>query len=178
MDDDRLMNLVTRDDAHAFGTLVERHDAALLRFAWRLLGNRAAAEDAVQDVWLRLWQTRSRYRGCGQLRAYLMRLVRNRCLDALRGARRDCAIADTMASSSDPATDARATALADAVQCAIAGLPDAQRVVFVLSVDEGLTYRQIAEALKCPLGTVASRKYHAVETLRLRLSDWRDGGDE
>ncbi len=177
MDDDVLMGLAAQGDARAFGRLVERHDAAVVAFAWRLLGDRAAAEDAAQEAWLALWRARERYRACGQLRAYLLKLARGKCIDRLRAERRPEPLNEALSAASDPVADARGSALSDALACAVASLPEPQRLVFVLSVDEGLTYAEIAEALGCPLGTVASRKLQAVETLRRKLSDWRDGGD-
>ena len=79
--------------------------------------------------------------------------------------------------SLDPADVAQAHGLADAVRLAVLSLPEPQRAIFLLSHYEGLSYAEIAEALDCPLGTVASRKHQATETLRRRLSPWRDTHD-
>lgn len=71
-----------------------------------------------------------------------------------------------------PEARLQAKALSEAVRAAVLALPEAQRTVFVLSQYEGLGYREIAAVLDCPLGTVASRKHLAVETLRRRLRPW------
>ncbi len=76
-----------------------------------------------------------------------------------------------------PEALAEQKSLADAVAQAVLSLPQGQRAVFILSQYEGLSYGEIAEALGCPVGTVASRKHQATETLRRKLSSWRDNDD-
>lgn len=149
-----------------------------MRFAARLLGDSEAAQDAAQEAFLRLWRLRSRYQPRGCLQAYLLRTVRSVCLDHVRVARPWEALGEGVdAAAPDPATLAEAHNLADAVRLVVLSLPEAQRAVFLLSHYEGLSYAEIAGALDCPLGAVASRKHQATETLRRRLAPWRDTHD-
>lgn len=177
MDDDALMALAAAGDTRAFGRLVRTHQARLVRFAARLLGDREAAEDAAQEAFLRLWRARERYQPKGNLGGYLLCVVRSVCLDHLRARRptasldRDCPL-DIPSERTADRCEARA--VAEAARRAVLSLPEPQREVFILSHYEGLSYREIAETLGCPLGTVASRKALAVETLRRRLRPWTE----
>ena len=175
MDDDGLMQLAAGGDTAAFGVIVRMYQARLVRFAVRLTGDADLAQDAVQEAFLRLWRVRASYETRGCLQAYLFRTVRSVCLDYARVARPVEALHDTVeAEASDPAQLAETHSLADAVQAAVRTLPEMQRVVFLLSHYEQLSYTEIADVLGCPVGTVASRKHQAVESLRRKLFSWKD----
>jgi RNA polymerase sigma-70 factor (ECF subfamily) len=178
LDDDALMRQMMAGDTQAFARLVQAHQQRLLRFAERLLGDADAAEDAVQEAFLRLWRGRERYHPQGTLTAFLLRIVRNLCLDYCRSqhATRPLDEANRVPAGSESGVESRTQdqALSAAVRQAVLALPEPQRVVFVLSQYERLSYREIAEVLGCPLGTVASRKYQALETLRRRLAPWME----
>src|SRR5438105_14839854 len=72
----------------AFGQLVRAHQRRVVRVAARLLGNSEAAEDAAQETFLRVWRARHRYRAEGAFGSFLLRVLRNVCLDQVRAARR------------------------------------------------------------------------------------------
>ena len=175
-DDDSLMRRVAEDgDADAFGRLVRTHQARLLCFAERMTGGDAeTAEDAVQEAFLRLWRGRTRYQPQGALIGFLLRVVRNICLDYERMSRPDAPLEDDLPSAETPEDRLVACSLGEAVREAVARLPEAQRAVFVLSQYQGMSYGEIAEVLACPVGTVASRKHLAVEALRRRLRPWME----
>jgi len=177
VDDDALMRQAANGDAQAFGLIVQTYQGRLVRFAARLLGDSDAAQDAAQEAFLRLWRLRTRYEPRGCLQAYLLRTVRSVCLDHARAAQRhhwDALDAERQDSATGPERLAQQRGLADAVARAVQSLPEPQRAVFLLSQYEGLSYTEIAEVLACPVGTVASRKHQATETLRRKLSSWRD----
>jgi RNA polymerase sigma-70 factor (ECF subfamily) len=179
VDEDTLMRRAAGGDAQAFGAIVQAYQSRLVRFAMRLLGDSEAAQDAAQEAFLRLWRLRASYQPCGCLQAYLFRTIRSVCVDYARAARPWDAPAEGRAGGTapDPAVLIQAQSLADAVRQAVQSLPETQRVVFVLSQYEGLSYAEIADVLDCPLGTVASRKHQATETLRRKLFTWRDPDD-
>lgn len=175
MDDDALMRRAASGDASAFGEIVRTYQGRLVRFAARLLGDPDAAQDAAQEAFLRLWRLRERYQPRGCLQAYLLRAVRSVCLDHLRAARPWESLEEDIGDgTSGPASLAEGRGLADAVRRAVLSLPEPQRAVFLLSHYEGLSYAEIAGVLGCPVGTVASRKHQAAETLRRKLSPWSD----
>ena len=175
MDDDGLMQRAAAGDTQAFGLIVQAYQDRLVRFAIRLSGDSDLAQDAVQEAFLRLWRLRAGYEAQGCLQAYLFRIVRSVCLDQARS-RRQWEVLDEneLAEASDPATLAIGQGLAEAVRRAVQSLPETQRVVFILSQYEALTYAEIADVLDCPCGTVASRKHQATETLRRKLQLWKD----
>ena len=175
-EDDRLMARAAAGDTGAFGCIVRRHQARLLGFARRFLPHEpaVAADDVVQEAFVRLWHERERYEPRGRLVFLLLQILRNLCRDRARAsASFPSALSDEPADT-DIFDDLRARALAEAVQQAVAELHEEQRAVFVLSYYEGLRYQEIADLLDCPLGTVASRKHQAVRTLRRRLAGWLD----
>ena len=175
MEDDNWMRRAAGGDTQAFGLIVQAYQSRLVRFAARLLGDTDLAQDAAQEAFLRLWRVRKSYQPRGCLQAYLFRAVRSVCLDCARSAHSMGALDERAeANVSDPVAVAEAQSLADAVRLAVQSLPEAQRVVFLLSHYENLSYAEIADVLDCPLGTVASRKHQATEALRRKLFSWKD----
>ena len=178
MDEDILMQRAVNGDVAAFGTLVKAHQQRLVRFAVRILSDRERAEDAVQEAFVRLWRTGTHYRPQGQLGCFLLRIVRNVCLDITRtsGAALPLEQAENLpAPGASLQQQVETQAMAEAVRKAVQALPEPQRAVFVLSQYEGLSYMEIAQVLDCPVGTVASRKRLAVEALQRKLSGWMEG---
>jgi RNA polymerase sigma-70 factor (ECF subfamily) len=179
MDDDGLMRQAAAGDMQAFGRLVRAHQRRLVRFAARMLDDDPEqAEDVVQEAFVRLWRARERYQATENLLPLLLRIVRNVCLDHLRRTHpcepleRAAAIPTRSEAAPEQQTEARA--LAKAVREAVRALPEPQRAAFVLSHYEKLSYAEIAQILGCPVGTVASRKHLALETLRRRLGAWKE----
>ena len=177
MNDDLMMRAM-RGDKNAFACVVKTHEQRLLRFAYRMVGDWDAAADVVQDALIRLWQSRTRYSPQGADIAFLLRLVRNACIDHVRSNRNlnDVCMDDDMPVNS-PTCESLAFAggLQDALGQALLRIPESQRVVFVLSEYDGMTYQEIAAVVGCPHGTVASRKFAACEALRRDLRPWLEG---
>lgn len=182
MEDDALMQAVAAGDHLAFGMLVKKYQGEVTRVAGRLLHDRELAQDVAQETFVRVWQARRQYRADGKFRLYLLRIAHNACLDHLRARVYDESIDEFQKQGHDmegldasgTAQQAEARILFQDVQTALSALPHAQRIVFVLSCCEGLSYKEIAHVLECPTGTVASRKALALETLRRRLYHWND----
>jgi RNA polymerase sigma-70 factor, ECF subfamily len=144
--------------------LYEQHGPALLAFACAVLGHRAAAEDVVQQVFLKL------LRGDAAVpddpRAYLYRAVRNASLNARRLTSREVALDPDCAWFLAP-TGAPEEALA--LQAALEQLPDEQREIIVMKLWGGLTLEEAATVLEISPNTAASRYRYGLEKLRLRL---------
>lgn len=134
----------------------------LLSFCRHLLRHRHDAEEVVQDVFTKLLTHAGRYDLDANPGVLLFRLTRNRCID-LRRKHGPTAVADL-------AVAAPASSSSQDVDEAIAALPEPLREVLLLTTIEGLGYREVAAILGCSLGTVACRKYAAIEQLRQRLS--------
>src|SRR3982751_1503855 len=83
--DEDLMQLVRRGDSAAFEVVYERHGTAAFSLAYRMVGTRSAAEDVVQEAFLSLWRSGARYdRTRGSVRTWVLGIVHNRAIDALR----------------------------------------------------------------------------------------------
>lgn len=143
-------------------SLYETWRPRLLSFCRQLLRHRHDAEEVVQDVFTKLLGHAGRYDLDADPGVLLFRLARNRCID-LRRKHRPTAVADLTVA-------APAGASTREVDEAIATLPVALREVLLLTTIDGLGYREVAAILGCSLGTVACRKYAAIEQLRQRLS--------
>ena len=160
--DDDLMRLYRDGDADAFDTLFDRHYVSAYNFARTILGCANEAEDVLQETFLAVAQKADSYDGRGQFRAWLMRIVRNRCLNRLesRRARRAFqpgdAITETTASGACPQPSERVESkeMFVAIGSAIANLPERQREAISLYAFEQMGYREIAEVLEMPVNTV------------------------
>jgi RNA polymerase sigma-70 factor (ECF subfamily) len=162
---------VRQGDEAAFGRLYREHAPALFRFALRLTGSRAVAEDVVQDVFVGLIDAATRPPGAGYdpargpLRSYLYGAVRNAAHKRLREG--PVARADVEAIRIGQRTDDDR----QAVTAALLQLePDFREVVILCEV-EGLQYEEAAAALDIPVGTVRSRLFRARARLAAALSD-------
>lgn len=147
--DSSLMHAAAGGDWAALELLVERHQATAWRTAYRMVTDRHAAEDLAQEAFVRVLEARHRYRPTAPFRAYLTRIVVRLCLDYLRKGRPVPAgdavrPADPAGSPPERAEEAER---ARAVERAIAELPPKQRAAVVLRYYEGLSGRQIADAM-------------------------------
>jgi RNA polymerase sigma-70 factor, ECF subfamily len=155
-------------DLAAFERLVRRYQAHVWRFLRHLLGDAALAEDVTQETFLRLYQRLPTFAGRSKFSTWVFRVARNAGVDALRAARRhDRLLAELPAARPGPAPDARVEAMA-----AVASLSPKLREALLLVEVFGFAYREAAEVLRVPEGTVKSRVFQA----RVRLTAWREEG--
>ncbi|MHC4400108.1 MAG: RNA polymerase sigma factor [Planctomycetota bacterium] len=188
--DEQLMGRVSSHDASAFEELVCRYQRRLFAFFWRLLSNAEEAQDCTQETFLRLWRGRTGYAPKGKFSTYLFQIAKNLFLDERRRHQRRPRLrhvssdrlqgsAETPAEPDSPYREAVAREIRCAVSEAVARLPETHRLVYVMSEDQRMSYRQIAEILGCPVGTVSSRKVEAVRKLRKLLAPvWNESVGE
>jgi RNA polymerase sigma-70 factor (ECF subfamily) len=151
-DDRELLRRIAAGDRAAFGGLFDRHAAAALRYALRMVRDRAAAEDAVNGAFARLIESAAGGGidpAKGTLRGLLFRTVRNLSIDWLRARRREAALEDL-----PDGTAARAKGLRLDIEAALARLSEQHRSALLLRVDAGLSYAEIAAALGATVGQV------------------------
>lgn len=155
-----LLQRYAAGDAGAARLLTARLAPRLLAHAYRVLGDRAEAEDVTQEAMLRLWRQAPDWRaGEARVTTWLYRVVANLCTDRLRR-RAPAAGVDDIAEPADPGPGAAArlqqAARADALQRALAQLPDRQRQAVVLRHIDGLQNPEIAEILGIGVAAVES----------------------
>lgn len=157
------------DDAEAFRALCLRWRPRLLAYFGPLFGRADLAEDAAQEVLLRLWLRRRSYLAVGRFEAYLFCLARHQWLNDRRREARTGA-AEPPPPAPDPAAAALAAAAAGVVSAAAAALPAGQREVWQLTA-AGLAQAAVADRLGVPLGTVKSRLHHARRRILAALEE-------
>ncbi|MCD9028420.1 RNA polymerase sigma factor [Luteimonas sp. BDR2-5] len=175
--DASLMLAYAAGDAAAFETLYLRHRDKLYRFLVRQLGNRALAEEIFQDVWQRVIAARQDWQPDALFTTWLYRIAHNRLTDHWRAARhRPAAPEDAdlrTARIVDPGTPERQLSEFEQrrlLQLALEELPDEQREVIVLRLEQELTLEEIGAMTGVGRETVKSRLRYAMDKLRARLS--------
>lgn len=142
---------------------LQKQSGMLYRVAYTILRNDDACEDALQDTALRAWEKRDSLRQPQYFRTWVTRICINASRDILRKNRRIVSleeIAEPSVSPPDPALD-----------LALAALPESLRLPLVLCYSEGMTYAEIATALRLPVATVRGRIHRAKKELRKELDE-------
>ena len=168
--DAELMRAVRAGHSSALGSLFERHHARLYRFCLRMVGNPHAAEDLVQEVFMRILKFSKTFRNDASFGPWMFRIARNACADHLRRVARepdtepdfDTIPAQTPTAESQASEHQRARL----VERALARLPDQGREVLLLSRFEFKTYEEIGRVLGCSTGAVKVRAHRAMKQFR------------
>ncbi len=175
--DAALVMAIARYRQSALAEAYRRHSGSVFGLAKRLLGDHAQAEEVVQEVFLRLWNTPDRFDPeRGSLRSFLLAHAHGRSVDVLRSnssrRRREDRDARSAAESGyDIDREVWDLMLAAQVRDALAGLHDGERAAIELAYFGGLTYREVAEQLGEAEGTVKSRIRIGLKRLRGSLQD-------
>jgi RNA polymerase sigma-70 factor (ECF subfamily) len=181
----RLIKACREGDEGAFNLLVWRWEKPLYNFIWKYTGDAALAEDLVQETFLRVLGSIRRYTHQGSFSTWLYRIAINLCKDHLKRRRLPMVslndfyttasgervhVQDRVADEG-ARTDGEMEAgrRAELVRRLLETLPEEERVVILLKEYQDLTFREIAEALGVPEGTVKSRLYHGLRAMRESL---------
>ncbi len=157
-------------DPVAFTALIRLYDEQLRAYAYRILGDRTAMDDALQNAYLNAFRAIRRFRGDASFKNWMFRIVHNACIDLIRRRRDDVELFETAAVMSDPAGDGIARL---DLAAAFAQMTTEHRAVLALVDVEGLDYAAAADVLAVPVGTVRSRLNRARAAMRKEL-----GGEE
>ncbi len=158
-DERDLLRLVQRCDKDAFADLYDRHASVVYGICRRILGDPAAAEDVTQSVFTMLWAKPTAFAG-GNFSAWITRVARNAALDVVRSAAvrtREPEMPADIPATGDLEDQVVARVQSNAIAGALAQLPEEQREAIEQAYFGGLSYREVAERLGAPLGTIKSR---------------------
>jgi RNA polymerase sigma-70 factor, ECF subfamily len=180
--DAELMLRVKEGDGASFGVLLEKHRLSVVHFLYRMIQNHAVAEELAQEVFLRVYRSRSTYEPTAKFTTWLFRIATHLALNSLRDGKNERTQERLDDDSSDmPArqvSDRRPSveqsmvyqAKLDEIRRAIAALPQKQRAAVLMHKYEEMEYSQIARVLGCSESAVKSLLFRAYETLRARLA--------
>lgn len=168
-----LLELLKKDDEKAFSLLFESYYVPLCRYARLILKSEQSAEEVVMNVFIYIWENRTRIGIKSSLCAYLFRSVRNRCINYLRDNDPSVYLSDVMVEllCSEENRDMEVEELNHFIEEAILSLPDKCRDVFLKSRNEEMSNREIAEQLNISVKTVEAQITKALKTIRSYITD-------
>jgi RNA polymerase sigma-70 factor (ECF subfamily) len=187
--DEALVKVFLRGDAQAFAELVARYTAQIFNLAFRLTDDRAEAENATQETFLRAYSALPHSRTDLAFKPWLFQIAVNLCRDLARK-KRPAAFADLAQEDESapeeaiedetplPLEQVEGRELEAALTRAVADLPEIYRAVVTLRYTEELSYEEIAAVLKLPVNTVRTHLFRAKTMLRKALCDWEEIGNE
>ena len=187
MTDEELAAKVSGGDREAFNVLVERYQSKIINMAYTMLSSREDSYDAAQEVFIRVYRNIEKFKGGSSFSTWIYRITSNTCTDMLRKrVRRISAVSITESDDDDraplelkdtsptPEETVEKNEVQKAVRAALAELPYEHRQIIALYDIEGLSYQEISEIIKCPVGTVKSRLSRARNFLKKILSQNRE----
>jgi RNA polymerase sigma-70 factor (ECF subfamily) len=180
------MDRVKQGDLAAFEALVEAHQARVIGTVVKMLGDDADAEDIAQQVFLRVWNSASRYEPNAKFTTWLFTILRNLVFNEMRRRKRhpsvplereedDRPFQAEDANSKSPATALLDAEMQDAIQAAIESLPEVQRMAIVLRRYQDVSYEEMAKILDLSVPAVKSVLFRARTELREKLQRYLEG---
>jgi RNA polymerase sigma-70 factor (ECF subfamily) len=192
--DEELLRRFNEGDADAFAELVRRYERPLYNFILRSVRRRERADELLQDVFMKVVQRSSDFKGQSKLSTWLYTIARNLCidhsrkmvfrrhqsLDAPRAGGEDgpTLLERTAAEGAEPDRAAVMEDLKRRIAEAVEELPEEQREVFLMRHVQGMRFKDIADVIGVPENTVKSRMRYALERLQRALADYQEYVDE
>ncbi len=188
--DEILVSRYQGGDTRAFEILLGRHERPIFNYLLRYVGNRATAEELLQETFLRVIKNIKKYKQTAKFTTWLYTIARNLTIDHSRrqkhrrhrsldapvgGSEGNQVLQDRVAASElTPDRNAAAKRIKERVDTAIQTLSEEQREVFLLREFQGLSFRAIADIVGTSENTIKSRMRYALEKLRLELDDYKE----
>lgn len=183
--DEELVGLCLQGDEGAYEELVCRYSRGVYNYVVRLIGYQEEARDATQEAFIKAFRALGSFKPQNKFKSWLFRIAHNHCIDILRR-RRPTVSLDIMREDddegaspiqladggADPERRMLASETGEWLQKAVEKLPEAYREVIILRHFQELSYQEIAQILKLPLGTVKTNIFRARELIRKQMLEW------
>ena len=178
-----IMAEVAKGDLSTFREIVERYQNPLLNYIYRYTGDRTAAEDIAQEVFLRVFKTAKEYRPISSFKTWLFKIATNLCLNELRDNKihrhtfdifdlNEAGFVALAAECLSPLRELENRELSFTLKKALKSLPEKQRVALLLHKYSGFTYFEISKMMGCSLASVESLIHRARQSLIKQLSPY------
>jgi RNA polymerase sigma factor (sigma-70 family) len=183
--DAELVESAKKGDIHAFDELMERYHGRIYALLYHMTSNKEDAEDLLQEVFLKAYQSLPKFRGQSSFYTWVYRIGVNRAINFVKkrkrksalsldhvdlGVERDPAFVE-LASGNTPLHQTNLNELQKKLNAALQTLSEKHRIVVVMHDIQGIPHNEIAETLDCSPGTVRSRLFYARQQLQAELSD-------
>ncbi len=186
------MQQIASGDRRAFAALFDRYQASVVRFCHRFSNDRARADDLSQEIFVKLYRAAPTWRPDARLKTFLFRIATNHCLNALRAeprARARPAGADAgpgggggvgveEAAGSSPEQAVAGNELEEVVRRTLLEMPERERAAFAMARFEGMSYREIAQALSATESAVKSLVHRATVAMATAVAAHDSGNSE
>jgi len=183
LSDQELMRIVQGGDYSPASEIYDRYSARIYNFAFRFLKNSEAAEDATQEVFVKMLKHANQFQGDAKLSTWLFSITANWCRDYLRKADNKAKESEdvlvTLPAPNEVSPEQKLEQRENEVriQRALQELTPEQREAILLSRYQGLSYAEIAQIAGCSEGAVKTRVFRAMETLKKALTGEASGGN-
>ncbi|HSP32724.1 MAG TPA: RNA polymerase sigma factor [Thermoanaerobaculia bacterium] len=184
LSDQELMRIVQGGDYSPASEIYDRYSARMYNFAFRFLKNAEAAEDATQEVFVKMLKHANQFQGDAKLSTWLFSIAANWCRDWLRKADNKAKESEdvllTLPAPGEISPERRLEQRENElrIQRALQALTPEQREAILLSRYQGLSYAEIAQIAGCSEGAVKTRVFRAMETLKKALTGEASGGNQ
>lgn len=178
--DAALAAAVAAGDAASFEQLVKKYERPVLNTIYRYVGDKAAAEDVAQEVFLKVWSRIKTFQSKSTFSTWLYRVVANQCINFRdrRARRRAEPLSDLLPDGrADLYEQYEKETTSRLVREAVNGLPGNQRLALILSALEGRPYREVAEIMGVSLSSVESLIFRAKQNLKKKLLPLKERGE-
>jgi RNA polymerase sigma-70 factor (ECF subfamily) len=178
--DEEIIARLSAGESWAMAVLYDRYARLVFSLALRILNDRGAAEEAVQEIFVKVWRRARDYRAeRGRFSSWLTGIAHNHAIDELRRRRARPSASDDAADAMEQVVDTAPAPMDLAMQSverrrildALSAIPDAQRRAIELAFFEGLTQQEIADRLGEPLGTIKTRMRLGMQKLKALLEE-------
>lgn len=180
VEDTDLIRKARQGDVEAYNLLISRWEKRVYNYLLRIAGDREEALDLSQDVFLKAYQNLRKLDDPARFAPWLFRIAHNEAFSAFRKRRADRESTAPSEFTGDEITTARTPVfpieLSIAVTTALSKLPEEQREAVILKIYQGFKFEEMAEILSCPVSTVKSRLYAALEVLKTQLAPLKSRG--